>query len=338
MSVFASKNKYQVNYFTLHSEFKKYPINTLMVLSNLQHMKFSLLLLITLFLQNYLFFLICKVGNSRVYLVGLVAFISMSGVSVIKTRKHPSPVRSKTSLGFMGLLDIVYFYILLGTGSELSSFAFATQLQGILFIRMIVLKFIMQHSFWCNHYIGGCIIGVGCVLNFIFFGNRYTYLLLLGMFLHSINGLIKKHYLKKFQVPSESLNKYSLLFATGFGIIITPILSLIVGENIGVGLEAEILCLVGLSCFLMPLYLVALLVSTYLHQFLLKRTVKEVQGQRVVYMFSSVIVFLAFFCAELTENAVNVSVYKLVCAALAISGSIIYHLYPEVPNKFSYAD
>jgi hypothetical protein len=158
------------------------------------------------------------------------------------------------------------------------------------------------------------------------------------MFLHSINGLVKKHYLKKFQVPSENLNKYSLLFATGFGIIITPILSLIVGENIGLGLEAEIFCLVGISCFLMPLYLVALLVVTYFHQFLLKKTVHEVQGQRLVYMFSSLIVFLAFFSAEVTENDTKISIFKIVCAVLAISGSIIYHLYPEVPSKFSYAD
>ena len=338
MSSFASKAKYQVNYFTLHSDFKAFPINTTLVLSNLRNLKYSALLLLTLFLQNYLFFLICKSGNTRVYLVGLFAFLSMSGVSFITTRKKPSAVRSKTSLAFMGLLDIVYFYILLGTGSELSSFAFATQLQGIIFIRVMVLKFIQSHDFWCCHYIGAIIIAVGCVLNFVLFGDRYTYLLLLGMFLHSINGLIKKHYIKKFMVPAHSLNKFSLLFASGFGIIITPILSLIVGEGIGIGLEAEIFCLIGIDCFLMPLFLVLLLLVTYGHQVVLERTAKEVEGHRIVYLFSSIIVFSAFFCAEVTLGDVEITVIKIVCVGLAVLGSIIYHLYPEVPNKFSYAD
>lgn len=338
MNTLASKSRNQIHYFTLNSDYRKLHIHSDLVLSSLRKMRFSTLLILTQFLQNYLFFLICKVGHSQIYLAGLITFLCMSGLSSFLSRKQISNVRSKTSLAFMGLLDIVYFYILLGTGSYLTSFAFATQLQGTLFIRVILLKFVLQQNFYYTQYFGACIIAVACILNFVFFGDRYTYLLLLGMFLHCINNIIKRHYIKKFLVAAENLNKFVLMFATGFGILITPLLSLLVTGDIGGDIKNEIMCLVGVKCFLMPAYLLGLLMITVLHQYLLKRSSSEIEGQKVVYMFSCVFVFLAFYCAEATVGDQNISIYKVICLVLAIVGSLIYHLYPEIPQKFSYSD
>lgn len=338
MNSFVQKSKNQVHYFTLNADFRNLEINSGIVIGGIGKLRISSLLIFTQFLQNYLFFLICKVGHTQIYLSGLVAFICMSGISLIVSRKQVSSVRSKTSLAFMGLLDIIYFYILLGTGSYLNSFEFATQLQGTLFIRVVLLKFVLQQKFWYSQYFGACVILVGCILNFIFFGDRYTYLLLLGMFLHCINNIIKRHYLKKFIVTAENLNKFVLLFATGFGLLITPLFSLIVTGDIGEDISKELSCLIGLDCFLMPLYLFLLLLTTALHQYLLKITSNEIEGQRIVYMFSCIFAFLAFFCAELTVSDLNFTPIKLIALLLALLGSITYHIYPEIPQKFSYSE
>lgn len=338
MNSFVKKDKNQIHYFTLNVEYRKLVINSGLVISGIRKMRVSSLLIGTQFLQNYLFFLICKVGHTQIYLSGLVAFICMSGLSLVLSRKQVSSVRSKTSLAFMGLLDIIYFYILLGTGSYLNSFEFATQLQGTLFIRVVLLKFVLQQKFWYSQYFGACIILVGCILNFIFFGDRYTYLLLLGMFLHCINNIIKRHYIKKFFVTAENLNKFVLIFATGFGLLITPLFSLVVTGDIGEDIKNEINCLVGIDCFLMPVYLLLLLLITVLHQYLLKKTSEEIEGQRIVYMFSCIFVFLAFFCAEITVGELNFTIIKIISLLLAVSGSIIYHVYPEIPQKFSYSE
>ena len=338
MNTLGSRSKNQIHYFTLNSDYRKLPIHSVMVLSSIKKMRFSALLIMTQFLQNFLFFLICKVGNSQIYLVGLITFLCMSGLSSFLSRKEISKVHSKTSLAFMGLLDIVYFYILLGTGSGLTSFAFATQLQGTLFIRVILLKFVLQQNFYYTQYLGACTIAVGCILNFVYFGDRYTYLLLLGMFLHCINNIIKRHYIKKFFVAAENLNKFVFVFATGFGILITPLLSLVATGDVGGDIKNEIMCLVGVKCFLMPVYLFLLLLTTILHQYLLKKSSGEIEGQKVVYMFSCVFVFLAFYCAEVTVGDQNISIYKIICLVLALVGSVMYHLYPEIPQKFSYSD
>lgn len=332
----SSKNQ-QIHYFTTNIEYKQLPVNTDFVLSKYKSMKFSSLLFFTQLIQDYCFFLICKVGNDHLYLTGLFAFVIMSGTTLYIGRKN-SEVRSKTSLAFMGLLDIIYFYMLLGTGHYLSSFVFATQLQATLFIRVFLSKFILANSFRFLQYLGCAVILAGAIVNLSEHGDRYTYLLLLGMVLHCINGIIKRHYLKKFRVDALAMNKYVLLFATGFGVIITPLLSLLLTEDIAVNLKKEIMCTIGVDCFLMPLHLVLLVLATIANQFVLKKTAEELEGRRIVYMFSAIVSFLGFYLAEITVGKEHFNIITIISAALAITGSIIYHMYPEIPQKFSYSD
>ena len=325
-----------MHYFTSNHEYKTSPANSEFVLSKLNSLRISSLLIFTQFFQNYFLFLICKIGNSHLYLTALVVFLVLACASLLS--KHPSRVRSKTSLAFIGLLDIVYFFILIGTGHHINSFVFATQLQATLFIRVFLIKFILAEHFRAVQYLGGGIILVAAILNFAFFGDRYTYLLLLGMVLHCINGIIKRHYLKKFTVEAIAMNRYVLMFATGFGILLIPLLGLIVDEGIAENLSKEVMCLIGVDCFIMPVILVLLLLSTVAHLVVIKKSTQEKEAHRIIYMFSSVIVFLGFLAAEMSVGDESYSYIEIIFVSLAIGGSIIYHIYPEVPQKFSYSD
>ena len=113
----------QVHYFTTNQEYKDLPVNSDFILKNIKALKKSLCLFLTQFLQNFFFFMICKSGNNYLYLTGLMAFLIMTGGLTILAKKSPS-AKSKTSLAFIGLLDIIYFLILLGTGHHINSFVF----------------------------------------------------------------------------------------------------------------------------------------------------------------------------------------------------------------------
>ena len=331
------KPKQELHYFTSNFEYKTSPANAKFVLYNLNSLRISSLLALTQFFQNFFFFMICKIGNSHLYLTGLIVFIVLTGASTLLSKK-PSPVRSKTSLAFIGLLDIVYFFILVGTCHYINSFVFATQLQATLFIRVFLIKFILAEHFRAVQYLGGLIILVAAILNLAFFGDRYTYLLLLGMVLHCINGIIKRHYLKKFRVEAIGMNRYVLMFATGFGIILIPLLGLVVDEGLVGSLQKEVMCLVGVDCFIMPAILGLLIVSTIGHLLVIKKSTGEKEAHRVIYMFSSVIAFVGFLAAELAVGSESYSYIEIIFVGLAITGSVIYHIYPEVPQKFSYSE
>ena len=301
----------QVHYFTTNQEYKDLPVNSDFILKNIKALKKSLCLFLTQFLQNFFFFMICKSGNNYLYLTGLMAFLIMTGGLTILAKKSPS-AKSKTSLAFIGLLDIIYFLILLGTGHHINSFVFTIQLQATLIIRVFLIKFILSESFYTVQYLGAIIIFVTTLLNLSYFGDRYTYLLLLGIILHCINNIIKRHYLKKFKVDSLAMNKYSLMFAAIFGIILTPFLSLLLNDSIEDSLQGEILCLVGINCFLMPVYLVLLLASTFVHQFMVNQSINEREGQQIVYMFNSVTAFCGFYIAELVLGQQNSNILEVI--------------------------
>ena len=337
MSTELVSEKKSLSYFMTNYEYRNLPENSDFVLHKIHLLKKSLFLFLTQFLQNFFFFMICKSGDSYLYLTGLMTFIIMTGVLTILSKKV-SPAKSKTSLAFIGLLDVIYYFILLSTGHHINSFVFATQLQGTLTIRVFLIKFILSESFRFVQYFSAIIILVATILNYSYFGDRYTYLLLLGIVLHCINNIIKRHYLKKFQVDALAMNKYSSLFATGFGIIFIPLLGLITDDDIGTSLEQEILCLVGIKCLLMPVYVIALLASNLAHQFILRKTLNEIEGHKIVYMFSSITAFLGFYVAELALEDETSNLIAIICVVLACIGSILYHSYPEIPQKFSYSD
>lgn len=329
--------KTPMHYFTSNHEYKTLPINSSCVLLKLKSMKLSYLLILTQFFQNFFFFLICKTGNSHLYFTGLVVFLVLSGITTLLSKSKDS-VRSKTSLAFIGLLDIVYFLILLGTGHYINSFVFATQLQATLFIRVFLIKFILAEPFRLVQYMGAGVILVAAILNFIYFGNRYTYLLLLGMVLHCTNVIIKRHYLKKFQVEVIAMNKYVLMFALAFGVILILLMGLLIDKDMEKSLQLEVQCLIGVDCFLMPVFLALLLLTTLAHFFVIKKSANEKEAHKVVYMFGAVISFFGFFMAEVAVGQASSDMIEIIFVGLAITGSIIYHVYPEIPQKFSYSE
>ena len=238
----------------------------------------------------------------------------------------------------MGLLDILYFFILLGTLNNTSSFTFVTLLQATLLIRVFLLKFLTDQRFRLFHYLGVLIILIGNILSFVNNADKFNFLLLVGMLLHSINNIIKRHYLKKFKVGVIQMNQFVFLFATIFGLIFILGFGLLASKNLSNSLKSELYCLVGIDCYLNPLFLFFLLISTFFHQVLLKKTNSDIQGQRVVYLISALVTFLAFFCVEVVINEVEGELFQFIFVIIAIAGSVVYHSFPEIPQKFSYCE
>jgi hypothetical protein len=256
----------------------------------------------------------------------------------LKLAPKKSEIKSKTSLGFMGLLDISYFFILLETSHNMDSFTITTLIQGTLVVRVFIMKVFLYEKFRFAQYLGTVAIFVAILMNFMYFSNNSTYILLLGILSHSVNFIVKRSYIKKFRLDYIAMNNYILIFATGFGVILIPLLDLLVSGDIQENFVLELETLVGIKTWIVPVAVFFLLVSSVAHQFLLKLTINEKEGQKIIYFFNSLTTFLGFYLAELSLNYETSINMKIPICFIAITGSVIYHIYPEIPDKFNYSD
>lgn len=262
-----------LRYFITDEEYRSLPENTQIIFLNLPKNLWFCLLAIFYTFQQFFFLASVKAGKQYGMLIGILIMFFLCIQSLFLSFKSSStPERHHYgSLIFIGLLDILYILAMTPAVANTPALAASVYIQGSIVIKLILMVWLSGHSFRNSHYVGAILISGSIVTNCVIYGDMNSVILIAALAISAVSQMFKIKYVRKHICNSRNFNKYTLLFATILGFILTPLFLLIAGDDIGIYLISGLECIFEIECSGLLIYLIGLLICASIYHAILYR-------------------------------------------------------------------